>query len=188
MHGLIFAELKRFVEVNHGAKAWEALVKKAGLENQFYMPVKEYPDAEATALLTAACNLTGLSPNTILESFGEFITPTLMKMYGHLAKPEWRTLDFILNAEQSIHTVVRVNNPGAKPPQLQCTRMSPVEIMLRYNSPRKMCALANGIVKGVAKHYGEKIALAHMKCMHQGAKECEISVRFVSKAAAAAIK
>lgn len=174
MHGLIFAELKRFVTEKYKAETWSVLLDKAQLAGRVYMPVQEYDDAEIVAIVTTASAMTKLSANDILEAFGEFITPTLMKMYGHLAKPGWKTLEFIENAEKSIHTVVRIKNPGARPPELHCLRNSDGSLALYYQSKRKMCALAKGIAKGVAKHYGERISISESQCMHKGAARCEI--------------
>ena len=97
-------------------------------------------------------------------------------MYGHLVRPEWKTLEVIANAELSIHTIVRSKNPGAAPPVLLTTRTSPHELELRYRSARKMCFLAKGIALGLAKHYGERITLKESKCMHSGDAMCEITI------------
>ena len=182
MHGLVFSELKKFVDHKLGAAAWNELLASAGLGNKFYMATQEYPDAEVVALVTAASRKTNIPPNDLLEAFGEFITPSLLRMFGHLAKPSWRTLEFIENAEDSIHKVVRVTNPGAKPSQLHVTRSGPNQIVVHYTSARKMCALAKGIAKGVARHYNESITLLENKCMNKGDSACEI---VVAKAAAA---
>ena len=174
MHGMIFAELKRFVSDKYSVETWSTLLESAGLGGKVFMAIQEYPDADAVAIVTAASELTKLPANDILEAFGEFITPSLMKMYGHLAKPEWKTLEFIENAEKSIHSVVRVKNPGAQPPELHCLRNSDGSLALYYQSKRKMCALAKGIAKGVARHYGERLSISESQCMHKGAARCEI--------------
>lgn len=173
MHGLIFAELKRFVSEKYDDATWNQLVERAGLKGKVFMSVQSYPDADALALVREASAMTKIPANDLLEAFGEFITPTLMKMYGHLAKPDWKTLDFIENAEKSIHTVVRIKNPGADPPELRCSR-SGGSVVLHYASQRKMCSLAKGIAKGVARHYNEKLFIRESQCMHKGASGCEI--------------
>lgn len=181
MHGLIFAELQKYAETMHGKGTWDALLKKAGLAAKPYLSVKEYPDAEAVALVVAASSMTGLSAAEVLEAFGEFIAPDLMKMYGHLLRPEWKTIDVIDNTEATVHSVVRVKNPGAKPPQLKTVRHGANEVVVFYTSPRQMCALAIGIGKGLAKHFNENIVIQHTACMHKGASQCEIVFRRVKK-------
>lgn len=177
MHGIIFAELQNYAETKHGKGTWSQLLKKAGLENRVYLSIKEYPDTEVLALVTAASAMTGVPVAAVLEDFGEFIVPALMKMYGHMLRPEWRTIDVIANTEQRIHTVVRLKNPGATPPQLLTVRNGSDEVILSYTSPRQMCALAIGIGKGLAAHFKEKVVSAQTLCMHKGAPKCEIIFR-----------
>lgn len=75
--------------------------------------------------------------------------------------------------------MVRLKNPGAKPPHPKATRHSANEVLIDYSSPRKMCFVAKGIARGVAKHYGEKVQLTEKECMHKGDKRCLISVMTV---------
>jgi hypothetical protein len=66
----------------------------------------------------------------VLEDFGVFIDPPLMNMYGHLIPAEWKTLDEIEKTEETVHHVVRVQTPGAKPPVLHAIRRSEDEVVL----------------------------------------------------------
>ena len=90
----------------------------------------------AKRMVMAACAMTGLPVSPVLEDFGQFIVPSLMRMYGHLLKPEWRAIDVIDHTEGTVHAVVRVRNPEAKPPRLKTQRLSPDEVLLAYTSPR----------------------------------------------------
>src|SRR5437667_33757 len=153
MHGMIFTELKRFVDDAHGPGVWSSLLVESGIGARIYLPIQAYPDEEMMKLAVAASTLTGRALGDIFESFGEFLAPTYFKLYGYLIKPEWRTLDLLEHTEQTIHRVVRARNPGAQPPELRCIRISAGEVLVVYNSSRQLCSVAKGIVKGVAKHY-----------------------------------
>jgi len=83
----------------------------------------------------------------------------------------------IERTEQNIHKAVRLKNPGANPPALVCRRTSPEEIVIQYASPRKLCPVAKGIVRGVAKHDQEPIVLTEPRCMLTGSPSCTIVVR-----------
>jgi len=76
-----------------------------------------------------------------------------MRRYGHLLKPEWRAIDVIDHTEGTVHAVVRVKNPDAKPPKLKTQRLSPNEVLLVYTPPRQMCGLAIGIGAGLGQHF-----------------------------------
>lgn len=177
MHGIIFSELRKYVEAKTGDKGWDALTAKAGLSMKLYTPFGSYPDAEVVALVTAASEATGRPVNAILEDFGEFIAPSLIAMYGHLLDPAWKTLDVLEHTENTVHSVVRVKNQGAAPPRLKITRPSSGEAVLTYDSPRKLCAVAKGIAKGVGKHFKENLSITETQCMHRGAPHCTIHFR-----------
>lgn len=177
MHGVIFAELQNYAETKHGVGTWKALLEKANLKGKTFFPVQSYPDSDAVALVVAASALTGLPVTAVLEDFGEFIVPGLIKMYGHLLKPGWQTIDVIDNTEETVHAVVRVKNPGAKPPRLKTVRRNKNEVALIYSSPRKMCSLAVGIGRGLAKHFREEVEITQPSCMHNGAPHCQIVFR-----------
>jgi len=178
MHGIIFAELKKYAQARHGDDAWKVLLQTAGLPSTtLYLPIREYPDADAAAIVGAASQVTGVPAGDIMEDFGRFIAPDLLAMYRALVKPEWRTLEFLENTEETIHRVVRIKDKAAKPPEIRCERVSPAEVVIHYASHRKMCSVARGIARGVADHYGEKIDISEPSCMLRGDAECHIHVR-----------
>jgi hypothetical protein len=179
MHGMIFSELENYAEAKHGRGMWKDLLRRANLDHRIYLPVQEYPDSEIISLVMAASSITKLPVSAVLEDFGQFIVPSLMRMYGHLLRPEWRAIDVIEHTEGTVHAVVRVQRPGAKPPHLTTQRLSLNEVLLVYTSSRKMCGLAIGIGMGLGQHYGEKIVANQTMCMHRGATRCEILFRNV---------
>lgn len=176
MHGVIFSELKKFVDTKFGGNTWNDLMNAAGLGTKLYLPVQHYPDSDAIALVTAASKATGMAPAQILEAFGEFIAPSLLGMYRPLVKPQWKTLDLLENTENTIHTVVRQRNPGAQPAQLKAIRINEKTVELTYSSERKMCSVAKGIINGLAKHYGENVTVTETTCMHKGGEHCQMTV------------
>jgi hypothetical protein len=175
MHGTIHVELKKFVEAKHGTDAWKAVLKDAGLSNKIFLANAVYPDQEIVAIVTAASKLTNTPAEHILENFGEFIVPDLMDMFRVLINPKWKTMEMLLNTETTIHTVVRLKNPGAEPPRLQFTQTGPNRLKFNYDSPRQMSAVAKGIMKGVAKHYGETIEIQERKYA-SGSSEMMITI------------
>ena len=180
MHGIIHLELQNFVVQHHGEAAWRALTDAAGLSGEIYTPLRSYPDEQLVALVQAALQLTGADPATLLESFGEYLVPRYLALYGKLLKPEWRTLEVLEHAENTIHRVVRMREPGALPPRLQATRVNAKAVRMTYDSPRKLCAVARGIARGIAKHFDEQLAVDDERCMHRGDRECVMVFSVVS--------
>lgn len=159
MHGIIHVELKKYVETKFGPSVWTSVLNDAGLSGKLYLPISSYPDEEVVALVNSAARLTHKPADDLLEDFGQFITPTLLDMYRSLIRPEWKTLELLLHTEETIHRVVRLRNPGAHPPQLRFETTGPNTLKFTYTSPRRMSAVAKGIIKGVAKHYREAVTI-----------------------------
>jgi len=176
LHGIIFNELRKYANTTFGEKTWEALLAAAGLEGSTYLASRSYPDEQVGAIVDAASSVSGIPKLQLLEQFGEFIAPDLMSMFRSLIKADWRTLDVLENTEETIHKVVRIQYADAAPPYLQAQRTSPNEVLIVYTSPRKLCAVAKGIVRGVAAHYRESVGIAETSCMLMGAGECRIRV------------
>ncbi len=177
MHGIVFSELQKFVVSKHAHAGWKAVTEKAGLAHKVYLAAGQYPDSEIVALVTAASEITGQPAFEIVEAFGEFIAPSLLKMYGHLLKANWKSLDVIEHTEGTVHTVIRTSDKDALPPKLRTRREGPDTVILIYDSPRKMCALAIGIGKALARHFKETLSINQTKCMHRGDPFCEIVYR-----------
>jgi len=177
MHGTIFAELQKYVVSKLGDDAWVTLKREAGINRERYDPLETYPDAEVGALVATASRVTGLPSEALLEDFGAFIAPDLLEMYWAVVQPEWRTIDLLEHTERAIHEVVRISQKGAAPPYLNAQRTAPDEVRIIYTSPRKLCAVAKGIVRGVAAHYGDTVAIDEASCMLRGDANCTLNVR-----------
>ena len=177
MHGIIFAELKKFVHRGFGESAWHRISQQAGVTRVSNLATESYPDEELFALVAAAEKLSGVPAADLLTQFGEFIVPDLLKVFGAFVDKRWRALDMLENTETVIHRAVRLQDSNAEPPQLRITRSGPDEVVIIYSSKRKLCAVAKGIIRGVATHYGEPLELEETTCMLQGAPECTLVTR-----------
>jgi hypothetical protein len=180
MHGLIFLQFQKFAQKQGCITDWECLLREAQLSIKSYSPARAYPDEDMLALVSAASRLLNMPTGDVLEAFGEFIAPELIRLYGRLLSPEWKTLDLIENTEKLIHAAVRVGNPGAQPPVLDCIRSTQDEVQIVYSSDRQLCRVAKGIVKGVAQHYGETVHITEDACMLRGDPFCALQVTRVA--------
>ena len=183
MHGIILSEFHKFVVEQHGADTWRHVVSRARLSDVTFTPVEIYPDELMVELINAAVRLTNVARSTLLESFGEHLTPRLLSIYKVLLNPTWRTLDVIEHTEQTVHRVVRTRDPRANPPLLRAVRTGPAEVVLTYDSRRGLCAMARGIAKGIARYFGEELVVSERACMLRGDPSCVIAFGIVTLAA-----
>lgn len=181
MRGIIHAELAQYVISRAGSnEEWEALLAEAGLEGRHYLSSETYPDDELFGLVLAESRRSGKPIPAILVEFGRHLAPPLAHTYSAFIPDHWRTLDLLEHTEETIHKAVRRKGPGATPPNLSCTRVSETEVHISYRSERRLCALAKGIISGVADVYGERVVTRDESCMHAGDPSCELSVELVT--------
>ena len=176
MQGIIFDQLKEFATSVYGEDAWPTMLSRAEATQATYFVGEDYPDEELDRLVAAAVELTGSSRDELLQSFGTFMVPGLLKLYGVLVDPKWDVLDFLTGIEDTIHRVVRLRHPEARPPRLEATRTGQDQVTIIYTSPRKMCFLAKGIIRGVETHYAEPVTVTDTACMLQGDDRCVMVV------------
>lgn len=183
MHPLIHLALKQHVETRHGVKGWLGFLEMAGVSTTTpYVRLGDYPDEEIQAIVAAVARGTGATVDEVLEDFGAAIASDLITMYPRLVRPEWRSLDLICHTEQTIHQIVRQGHAGSRPPVLRCVRVSATELRLSYDSPRRLCALARGIMRGVGQHYGETLVIRQPACVVRGDPLCEFVVTLTAPA------
>lgn len=175
MHGSILWGFKTFVTARHGDAKWNDVVHSAGAGG-WYHSTRAYPDQEFTALLDVTATLEERPVSAVLEDFGASLVPVLIALYGKFIDPKWRTLDLLANSEAVIHRTVRLQDRTAHPPHLSVLRVSDTEVHVEYRSTRRLCALALGICRGVATHYGQTARILHPECMATGAPVCRIVV------------
>lgn len=177
MHGIVFEQFREYVWRGQGAEVWTELLGEAAPQRRFYAPDTGYPDEELEALLAAAGRRTGSSRADLLYDFGIFIAPTLLELYRPLVSPDWSLLDLLEHIEETIHHVVRLDDPNAAPPKLRIERPDPQRVVIHYDSERNMCELGKGIVEGLQRSYKQPVTIKDVTCMKRGDSECTIEVK-----------
>jgi len=178
VHGLIFFYIQKFAEsAALGDSSWSTVRSTVATTAGRYLPSGVYPDAEAVQLLQSIADSTGHPIREVIEQFGRFLAPLLVKVAGRHIDPAWRTLDLIEHTERIIHEMIRSTNPGARPPVLETLRPSVEEVQLVYSSQRQLCPLAIGLMQGLAEHYQETIEIEEPSCMRRGDPFCSFVIR-----------
>jgi len=175
MHGIIFNQLRNFAQSRLGEHGWENLLREAKLPARVYLAFQSYPDEEAGAIVGAASKVSGKPLRVLLEDFGEFIVPSLMRIYAGFIQSGWTILDVIENAER-IHERVR-RDSQARPPVLECQRVDVNTVRVVYASPRRLCGVGIGFVRGLANELKQKVEVHESQCVYSGAPHCEFIVR-----------
>jgi len=174
MKGVIFNIVEEVVAAAYGPDMWDHLLGQAGLDG-VYTSVGSYPDAQLEALVAAASGETGLPTSDMLRIIGRHAIPRLNDRFPAFFENAGDARTFILGLNQIIHPEVRKLYAGAGCPHFHFT-LAERAVTLGYNSPRRLCHLAEGFVLGLADHFGETIAVAQPACMHAGDPTCQIAL------------
>lgn len=181
MKGVVFNLLEEAVGRAFGEDAWDDLLDRAGVEGA-YTSIGNYPDVELMRLVGAASASLGKSPDEILLWFGEAAMPLLFEKYPVFFEPHSGSRSFLLTVNDVIHTEVKKVYPGASAPSFGLDGSAPDELVMTYDSDRRLCSLAEGFVRGAAAHFGDEVAIRRPECMKRGGGRCVLHVSFAKRA------
>jgi len=183
MKGIVFNLLEEVVVQQHGAAAWDGLLDATGFDGS-YTSLGSYPDDEIEQLVLAGAKALGLQPAEVLRWFGQSALPLLAERYPGFFTNHTTTRPFILSLNSIIHPEVRKLYAGAHCPHFHFEDGPGGELLMGYDSPRKLCALAQGFIEGAAAHFGEAVSVEHLRCMHRNDPDCLLSIRVLGPASA----
>ena len=176
MHGIVFASLRDYVAAHAGADGARTV-----FGTTVYSVAEAYPDEEFAELAGRAAAVTGLAPEALQREFGAFAArTTFTRLFPAFFDIAGDSRTFLLTIEARIHELVRATIPNAVPPRLTVSPNGDDGVDVVYTSPRRLCALLEGLVAGTAAHYGERAELDETKCMRRGDGACVYRVRFAA--------
>lgn len=177
MKGIVFNLLEDAVAGAYGDAAWDRFLDEAGLDGA-YTSLGSYDDAEIFALVRVAARTLGMPEDDVLRWFGQQAMPLLARRFPAFFANHADTRAFLLTLNGIIHPEVCKLYPGASTPLFDFDTSLADVLRIGYDSPRRLCALAEGFMLGAASHFGERVEIGQSECMHHGAARCVFDVRF----------
>jgi hypothetical protein len=172
--GIVFTLLEDAVAAEHGEDAWDDLLDGAGLVGA-YTSLGDYPDADLYKLVERASATLGLTSQEVIRWFGRSALPRLAVSYpGFFEHPNTRSFLYTLN--DIIHPEVRKLYPGADVPWFDFSERPNGDLVMGYDSHRRLCAFAEGLIEGAAAHFDEPVAITQPTCMLRSDPACEIVI------------
>jgi len=170
MKGVVFTEFMELVESRMGLEMLDRIITEANLPNDgAYTSVGTYDHAELVRLVQALSNATGNSVPQLIHMFGEHLFHRFSVNYKPLFADTHNAFDFLSRIDDVIHVEVRKLYPDAELPTLPCERPAPERLVMHYSSPRGFGDLAEGLIAGCIKHYGESIKVTRTDLPKEGA-------------------
>lgn len=160
MYGLINKAVEGLVRSRFGDAAWDRIRARAGLPDEPFVGMEQYPDKTTYDLVGAASAELGAPAESILEEFGVYwVTYTAEAGYGELMRSAGRTFpEFLRNLDQ-LHTRVRLSFPHLAPPSFSVSEETESTLVLSYYSVRPgLAPLVVGLLRGLGDRFALDVA------------------------------
>lgn len=161
MYGLVNQSFRDMMVQTHGAEVWSRIQYLSGVEHELFISTLPYEDNLTYELIGAAVEVTGVSVNELLESFGiHWILNTGKEKYGELMRAGGKDFsEFILNLPR-FHDRVIMIYPAIRPPEFRLEELRNGGFVLDYYSERQgLTWFVIGLIKGIAIMFDQKIEI-----------------------------
>lgn len=164
MKGVVFTEFLDFVSGTLGADMADDIIDDVAPPNGgAYTAVGTYPHTEMQALVAALSRRTGTPAPALLAMFGRHLGGRFVVKFPEFFRAQPSLFDFLASVDSHIHGEVHKLYPDAELPVFRLSRRGPAGIDLDYESCRPLEALAEGMIRAAADHYGEPVAIARAR-------------------------
>lgn len=155
MKGIVFTEFLRFVEQRYGEDMVDDIIDDCPLKTGgAYTAVGTYDHAEMKALCKALSLRSATAADELTCRFGHQLAATFEQGHSEFFRRSATYFDFLASVEDHIHQDVRKLYPEAELPTFTLAERGERRMVIDYRSPRRLGALARGLIEGTALHYG----------------------------------
>jgi len=167
MYGLINKAVYGLVSEKFGLDAWNRIRTRAGLPDEPFLSMEQYPDEVTFSLVAAATVELGIGADDILKEFGRYWTLYTAKVgYGDLMDSAGSTFpEFVKNLDH-LHSRVRLSFPHLQPPSFTVSDEGANSITVHYYSTRQgLAPLVIGLFDGLGERFNLKLDITHEPCV-----------------------
>ena len=156
MKAVVFTCLKELVENKFGEDKWAQIAQEVGLDpGARFLPVADVDDAIVLKAIGATCSVLGITQQQAADAFGEYwVCEYAPKLYGSYYLGVKTAKEFLLRLD-GIHVATTRAIPNAHPPRFTYEEVNDNTLIMRYQSKRGLMPIFMGLVRGVAKYFGE---------------------------------
>lgn len=163
MYGLVNRAIEEMAIEVAGNEIWEAIKRKAGIDEATFLSMQAYPDKMTYDLVGAASQILDIPAEDILRQFGKhWILFTAKEGYGALLNASGSNLrDFIENLD-SMHSRIATTMPELNPPSFECYETTPDQLSVRYFSDRDgLAPMVLGLLEGLGEMFDTPVSVEH---------------------------
>lgn len=158
MKGVIFNLLEEFAVETFGAEFYEEILDEVDLiTTEPFVGPGTYPDEDLLAIVAALVRKADMPLPQAVRTFGHWLFPRLAERVPPEMLQHDSAKSFLQTVHDIIHVEVRKLYAEAQPPDFTYEDPGPDRLIIRYRSRRRMFDLMDGLLAGVADHYGTTI-------------------------------
>lgn len=165
MYGLVNRAVEGLVRTRFGEATWIRICEKAGVDPGGFVAMDTYDDAVTYKLVGAASETLELSPEAVLEAFGEYWTVyTIEEGYGDLVAMMGNSLNEFLDNLDAMHERIGDAMPDLVPPSFRREPLEDGASILHYFSEREgLSPMVVGLIRGLAKRFDTSVEIKRME-------------------------
>jgi len=180
MKGVVFNILDSLIVEKFGDEMMETIYDEVVFTSDAppFIGPETYPDSDLLQIVALLSEKTGIPATDLVFAFGRFMFPVLANEFPVFFEGITSPLEFLETVDGIIHVEVKKLFAQAAPPSIRIDRVDAEHAVVHYRSERKLCRLMEGLLEGVAAHFGTGISYSHRQCMLDGADECILDIQF----------
>ena len=162
MYGLVNKAIVDLVHAHHGAAAWQQIQTLAGIDEDLFLTMRQYPDDVTYRLVGAASQVLNTPPEDILQAFGRhWVKYTAREGYGELLGISGHSIwEFLANLD-NMHARVALSFTRLRPPSFRCSEVRRAGLKLHYRSERQgLTHLVIGLLHGLGEMFGTPVRVS----------------------------
>lgn len=175
MKGVVFNVVQEVVEEHLGPDAWDDAIDRSQVDGA-YTSLGNYPDSDLHRIAGSVGDATDMSPNDVLVFAGRHGFRHLASRHSYLIAeyPGWQQV--VAHLDDIIHPEVEKIYAGADAPSFTIVESGETSLTMVYRSKRQLCALAEGLLRGLGEWFERELSVTHIGCAHRGDDDCTLLV------------
>lgn len=171
MKGMVFTEFLELVEAQFGLQVVDEMIEKAQpASGGAYTTVGNYPHGEMVNMVIQLNHLTKIPINELLKVFGKYLFSKLANVHPQIMENISDPFDLLQNIEETIHVEVKKLYADARPPMFETLSRNDSELVITYQSPRKLGDVAEGLIIGCGEYYNMNLSVEQIPLAEDGSK------------------
>lgn len=172
MYGIVNRAIGELITANYGEDKWIAILKRSGIENDFFISNEAYDDSITFQLAQAVSEEMNISLSEVLIAFGKWwVVSTTKEKYGALMASGGNNLkEFLLNLPV-FHNRVMFIYPKLTPPEFKVKEIKENSLNLHYISKREgLQEFVRGLLEGLSIMFETPTTIELLQSRNEGAK------------------